>query len=75
MFALIELLRTLVRNVFQMNDVFAEQVIFGGDPLAGVLWLFGQLFIVGSVLVMGYLTLGAILREIGISLPNIGETK
>lgn len=74
MFMVLELLSTLVRNVFEMTNIFAEQVVLAGDPLAPILWLFGQLFIVGSVLVFGYLAVGAALREVGISLPSIGET-
>lgn len=48
---------TLADNVARMAELFTE--IAAGDPLSAILIVIGNFLIVGSVLVFGYLSLGA----------------
>ncbi|WP_281194327.1 hypothetical protein [Halorubrum sp. F4] len=73
MIALIGFVSRLVGDVGRFVDIFANDLILGaGDPLSAVLVVVGQLLIVASVAVLGYVAVGALLGEIGVKLPSLG---
>lgn len=73
MLALIDFVVRLVTDVGRFADVFIELLVGSGDPLTVVSYLLGQVFLVSSVTVLGYLTVGALLNELGLSLPSLGR--
>ena len=73
MFALLDFFTRLIGDVGRFVDVFLNQLILGaGDPLSAVLVVVGQLLVVGSVTVLGYAAVGALLNEFGVKLPSLG---
>jgi hypothetical protein len=73
MIALIDFVSRLVGDVGRFVDVFVNDLILGaGDPLSALLVVVGQVLIVGSVAVLGYAAVGALLGEIGVKLPSLG---
>ncbi|MEZ3142684.1 hypothetical protein [Halobaculum sp. MBLA0143] len=43
------------------------------DPLSFVSVLFGTVFVTGAVAVLGYLAVGALFNELGITTPTLGR--
>ena len=73
MFALIDFVSRLVGDVGRFVDVFLNDLILGaGDPLSALLVLVGQVLIIASVAALGYTAVGALLQEIGVTLPSLG---
>jgi len=73
MFALIDFVSRLVGDVGRFVDIFLNDLILGaGDPLSALLVVVGQVLIVASVSVLGYAAVGALLDEIGVTLPSLG---
>jgi len=73
MFALIGFVSRLVGDVGRFVDIFLNDLILGaGDPLSALLVVVGQVLIVASVSVLGYAAVGALLDEIGVTLPSLG---
>ncbi|OYR59162.1 hypothetical protein [Halorubrum halodurans] len=73
MIALIDFVSRLIGDVGRFVDVFVNDLILGaGDPLSALLVVVGQVLIVGSVAVLGYAAVGALLGEIGVKLPSLG---
>lgn len=73
MFALIDFVSRLVGDVGRFVDVFLNDIILGaGDPLSVLLVLVGQVLIIASVGALGYVAVGALLQEIGVTLPSLG---
>jgi hypothetical protein len=73
MLALLDFFTRLIGDVGRFVDVFLNQLILGaGDPLSAVLVVVGQLLVVGSVTVLGYAAVGALLNEFGVKLPSLG---
>lgn len=73
MFALIDFVSRLIGDVGRFVDVFLNDLILGaGDPLSALLVLVGQVLIVASVGALGYAAVGALLQEIGVTLPSLG---
>ncbi|MFC7325625.1 hypothetical protein ACFQMF_13670 [Halorubrum rutilum] len=73
MFALIDFVSRVVGDVGRFVDIFLNDLILGaGDPLSALLIVVGQVLIVASVSVLGYAAVGALLQEIGVTLPSLG---
>jgi len=73
MLALIDLVSRLVGDVGRFVDILLNDLILGaGDPVSALLVLVGQVLLVSSVAVLGYAALGALLNEIGVTLPALG---
>ncbi|OYR65439.1 hypothetical protein DJ71_22390 [Halorubrum sp. E3] len=73
MMALIDFVSRLVGDVGRFVDIFLNDLILGaGDPLSALLVVVGQVLLVGAVAVFGYAAVGALLREIGVTLPSLG---
>jgi hypothetical protein len=73
MIALIDFVARLVGDVGRFVDIFLNDLILGaGDPLSALLVLVGQALIAASVGVFGYAAIGALLGEIGVTLPSLG---
>jgi hypothetical protein len=73
MMALIDFVARLVGDVGRFVDIFLNDLILGaGDPLSALLVLVGQALIAASVGVFGYAAIGALLGEIGVTLPSLG---
>lgn len=73
MIALIDFVSRLVGDVGRFVDIFLNDLILGaGDPLSALLVVVGQALIVASVGALGYAALGALLGEIGVTLPSLG---
>ena len=73
MFALIDFVSRLVGDVGRFVDIFLNDLILGaGDPLSALLIVVGQVLIIASVSVLGYAAVGALLQEIGVTLPSLG---
>ena len=73
MFALIDFFARLVGDVGRFLDVFLNDIVLGaGDPLSALLVLVGQVLIIASVGALGYVAVGALLQEIGVTLPSLG---
>lgn len=72
MLAIIDFLTRLVGDVGRLVGVFANDVLGAGDPLSIVSFLFGGAFVTASVLVLGYLAVGALLDELGVPFPSLG---
>lgn len=74
MFALIDFVSRLVGDVGRFVDIFLNDLILGaGDPLSALLVVVGQVLIVASVAALGYVAVGALLQEIGVKLPSLGD--
>jgi len=73
MFALIDFVSRVVGDVARFVDIFLNDLILGaGDPLSALLIVVGQVLIIASVSVLGYAAVGALLQEIGVTLPSLG---
>jgi hypothetical protein len=73
MLALIDFVSRLIGDVGRFVDVFLNDIILGaGDPLSALLILVGQVIIIASVSALGYAAVGALLQEIGVTLPSLG---
>ena len=62
----------LGQSILDMIVTFARDVAFQ-DPLSTISIFFGSLFIAGSVGVFGYLVVGALARELGLTAPTPGR--
>ncbi|MUW15205.1 hypothetical protein GJ633_11490 [Halorubrum sp. CBA1125] len=73
MIALIDFFARIVGDVGRFLDILVNNLLLGaGDPLSAVLVVAGQILILASVLALGYPVLGALLDEIGVTLPSLG---
>jgi len=73
MIALIDFVSRLVGDIGRFVDIFLNDLILGaGDPISALLVVVGQVLLVGSVAALGYATVGALLQEIGVTLPSLG---
>ena len=73
MIALIDFVTRLVGDVGRFLDIFLNDLILGaGDPLSALLVVVGQVLLVSAVAVLGYAAVGALLGEIGVTLPSLG---
>ena len=73
MFALIDFVSRVVGDIGRFVDIFLNDLILGaGDPLSALLIVVGQVLIIVSVSVLGYAAVGALLQEIGVTLPSLG---
>jgi hypothetical protein len=73
MFALIDFASRLVGDIGRFVDIFLNDLILGGGgPLSALLVVVGQVLIVASVAALGYAAVGALLEEIGVTLPSLG---
>ncbi|MDZ5809771.1 hypothetical protein U4E84_00175 [Halorubrum sp. AD140] len=73
MLALIDFASRLVGDVGRFVDIFLNDLILGaGDPLSALLVLVGQVLIVATMAAFGYMAVGALLQEIGVTLPSLG---
>ncbi|MGQ3328106.1 MULTISPECIES: hypothetical protein [Halorubrum] len=73
MMALIDFVSRLVGDIGRFIDIFLNDLILGaGDPVSALLVVVGQVLLVGAVAVFGYAAVGALLREIGVTLPSLG---
>lgn len=71
--SLVDFVARLIGDVGRFLDVFLNDLILGaGDPLSALLVVVGQVLIVVSVGALGYAALGALLGELGVSLPSLG---
>lgn len=71
--SLVDFVARLIGDVGRFLDVFLNDLILGaGDPLSALLVVVGQVLIVASVGALGYAALGALLGELGVSLPSLG---
>ncbi|GAB7008993.1 hypothetical protein [Halorubrum trueperi] len=71
--ALIDFVSRLVGDVSRFVDIFLNDLILGaGDPVSALLVVVGQVILVASVLALGYAAVGALLNEIGVTLPSLG---
>ncbi|EMA67533.1 hypothetical protein C461_07399 [Halorubrum aidingense JCM 13560] len=74
MIALIDFVSRLVGDVGRFVDIFLNDLILGAaDPLSVLLVLVGQVLIIASVAAFGYAVVGALLNEIGVTLPSLGD--
>ncbi|WP_123624627.1 hypothetical protein [Halorubrum sp. CSM-61] len=74
MMALIDVVSRLVGDVGRFTDLFLNDLILGaGDPVSAFLVVVGQVLLGGSVAAFGYLVIGALLQEIGVTLPSLGD--
>jgi hypothetical protein len=73
MVSLVEFVVELIASVFELTVVFLRDVAFT-DPLAFVSFAMGAAITTGSVAFLGYLAVGALLKEFGIELPTPGRT-
>lgn len=64
-------LSELLDSAFEIGPQFAD--VATRDPLSAVLVAFGALFVFGAVLVMGYLTLGAIADFVTAPFRDLGS--
>ena len=73
MIALIDFVARLVGDVGRFVDIFLNDLILGaGDPLSALLVVVGQVLLISAVAVLGYAAVGALLGEIGVTLPSLG---
>ncbi|QAU11600.1 hypothetical protein EKH57_01820 [Halorubrum sp. BOL3-1] len=73
MMALIDFVSRLVGDVGRFVGIFLNDLILGaGDPLSALLVVVGQALLIGAVSVLGYAAAGALLGEIGVTLPSLG---
>jgi hypothetical protein len=73
MFALIDFVSRVVGDIGRFVDIFLNDLILGaGDPLSALLVLVGQVLILASVGALGYVAVGALLQEFGVTLPSLG---
>ncbi|TKX75048.1 hypothetical protein EXE46_05335 [Halorubrum sp. GN11_10-6_MGM] len=73
MIALIDFVSRLVGDVGRFVDIFLNDLILGaGDPLSALLVVVGQVLLISAVAVLGYGAVGALLGEIGVTLPSLG---
>jgi hypothetical protein len=73
MVSLVEFVVELVASVIELTVVFLRDVAFT-DPLAFVSFAMGAALTTGSVAFLGYLAVGALLKEFGIEMPTPGRT-
>ncbi|QHS18044.1 hypothetical protein [Halopenitus persicus] len=69
----VEFLAELVFGVYQLATIFLENVVANGDPLSILAFLVGQVLLVGSIVAIAYLTVGALASTVGIQLPSPGK--
>ncbi|MDR5672249.1 Uncharacterized protein AArcCO_0815 [Halalkaliarchaeum sp. AArc-CO] len=67
-----ELVIELVANLWEMIVIIATEVALA-DPLSTVAVAGGAAFITVAVVVFLYAAIGAVLAEVGIRLPRIGD--
>ena len=73
MIALVDFVTRLVTDVGRFADIFLNDLILGaGDPVSALLVVVGQLLLVAAVAALGYTALGALLQELGVTLPSLG---
>ncbi|WP_144923006.1 hypothetical protein [Halorubrum salsamenti] len=73
MMALTDVVTRLVGDVGRFVDLFLNDLILGaGDPVSALLVVVGQVLLVAAVAIFGYATIGALLQEIGVTLPSLG---
>lgn len=68
-----EFVLELLSNVVELFFIFVQKVVLAVDPLTAISFIVGQLLVVGAVVVLGYLALGALAAELGVDLPAIGK--
>lgn len=66
----IDVITRFVFDIGRAIKIFTEEIALGVDPLTTISFLFGSLFVSVSLLVFGYVVLGAALNEVGIELPQ-----
>lgn len=71
MYTPVELVVELLTNLWEMGIVIGTEVALR-DPLSLVAVAGGAAFIALAVAVFGYSAIGALLAELGITLPRIG---
>jgi hypothetical protein len=69
----VEFLAELVFGVYQLATIFLENVVANGDPLSIIAFLVGQVLLVGSIVAIAYLAVGALASTVGIQLPSPGK--
>jgi len=74
MMALIDVVSRLVGDVGRFVDLFLNDLILGaGDPISALLVVVvGQILLGGAMAAFGYAVVGALLQEIGVTLPSLG---
>jgi len=73
MIALTDFVTRLVTDVGRFVDIFLNDLILGaGDPVSALLVVVGQVLLVAAVAAIGYAAVGALLQEIGVTLPSLG---
>jgi len=66
--AFVDFVVRLLRDAIQMPLAFFD-LLAVSDPITAVIWAVGTVFMLVSIGVMGYLTVGAL----GIPLPHVGR--
>ena len=73
MIALVDFVSRLIGDVGRFVDIFLNDLLLGaGDPISALLVVVGQTLLISSVAVFGYAAVGALLGEIGVTLPSLG---
>lgn len=73
MIALVDFVSRLIGDVGRFVDIFLNDLLLGaGDPISALLVVIGQTLLISSVAVFGYAAVGALLGEIGVTLPSLG---
>ncbi|WP_435093143.1 hypothetical protein [Halorubrum sp. N11] len=73
MMALTDFVTRLVTDIGRFVDIFLNDLILGaGDPVSALLVVVGQAILIAAVAVLGYAAVGALLQEIGVTLPSLG---
>ncbi len=66
----VDVITRFVFDIGRALRIFTEEIALGVDPLTTISFLFGSAFVGVSLLVFGYVALGAALNEVGIELPQ-----
>lgn len=73
MIAFVDFVARLLGDVGRFVEIFVDNLLLGQvDPLTAVLAVAGQLILGVAVVVFGYAAVGAILNEVGVTLPSFG---
>ncbi|MBP1922395.1 hypothetical protein J2751_001403 [Halorubrum alkaliphilum] len=73
MIALVDFVTRLLGDVGRFIQIFTDNLLLGPvDPLTAVLAVAGQLILGVAVVVLGYAAVGALLNELGVTLPSLG---
>lgn len=68
-----EFVLELLSNVVELVVIFLQDVALGVDPLTTIAWAAGMAFVLAAVVALGYLALGALAAEVGVTFPGIGK--